>query len=275
MSKERYLNTKFWDDNYIVNLDPTEKLLFIYLLTNPLTNIIGIYEIAIRRIAFDTGIDQDMVLKILDRFERDNKIKYSQGYIVIRNFIKHQKNNPSINKGIETSLQEVPNELLEWITLQPERFNISKGNRQAVTGSTQTATNINLNLNRNINIKKERKEKEKKEKFPPSNSKTRKKIKSKTIDEIILYLNQKAEKQYKLTTPKTRNLIRVRLKQGFTADDFKSVIDKKTKQWKGVIAKDGRSMETFLRPETLFDTKFESYLNEPENNNQEWMRYVK
>lgn len=271
MSKERYLNTKFWDDNYIVNLDPTEKLLFIYLLTNPLTNIIGIYEIAIRRIAFDTGIDQDMVLKILDRFERDNKIKYSQGYIVIRNFIKHQKNNPSINKGIETSLQDVPEELLEWITLQPERFNISKGNRQAVTGSTQTATNINLN--RNINIKKERKEK--KEKFPPSNSKTRKNIKSKTIDEIILYLNQHTDKNFKTKTKKTRNLIQARLKEGFTLNDFKKVIDKKTNNWKGKITKDGANMENYLRPETLFSTKFESYLNEPENNNQEWMRYVK
>jgi len=261
MSKERYLNTKFWDDNYIVDLDPIEKLLFIYFLTNPLTNIIGIYEITIRRIAFDTGIDQDMVLKILDRFERDNKIKYSQGYIVIKNFTKHQKNNPKINTGIALLIQEIPKELIDWVNIDYDR--LSK------------ATNYsNSNSNSNSNIKKERKEK--KETPPPSKSKSKKKkISSKTIDEIILYLNQKAGKEYKLTTPKTRKMIQARLKEGFTVDNFKSVIDKKTKQWKGVISKDGRSMETYLRPETLFDTKFESYLNEPEEIDQEWMKYVK
>jgi len=37
--KKRYISTKFWDDEFIVNLDPIEKLLFMYFLTNPLTNV--------------------------------------------------------------------------------------------------------------------------------------------------------------------------------------------------------------------------------------------
>jgi len=166
MGKERYLNTKFWDDNYIVDKDPIEKLLFIYLLTNPLTNIIGIYEIALKRIAFDTGIDKEMVLKILKRFEEDNKMKYFNGYIALKNFTKHQKNNPSINKGIENIIPEIPIELLEWVNIDLERFEIPEDikqeiteYRQTVTACTQTATylntniNINTNRNRNRNIK--------------------------------------------------------------------------------------------------------------------------
>ena len=56
------VNTKFWDDTYIVTLDPIEKLLYLYFLTNPLTNICGIYEIQLRRVAFDTGIDKEVVV---------------------------------------------------------------------------------------------------------------------------------------------------------------------------------------------------------------------
>ena len=74
--------------------------------------------------------------------------------------------------------------------------------------------------------------------------------------EIIDYLNKVAGKKYKKGIQKTNALIKARLKEGFTIDDFKTVIDKKTKDWKG------GDFEIYLRPETLFGTKFESYLNE-------------
>ncbi len=55
LAKQRIVNTKFWDDSYITRLTPTEKLLFLYLITNPLTNISGVYELPLKRVAFDTG----------------------------------------------------------------------------------------------------------------------------------------------------------------------------------------------------------------------------
>lgn len=82
---------------------------------------------------------------------------------------------------------------------------------------------------------------------------------SSSIDEIIKYLNQKAKKNYKSTTPKTKTLIKARFKEGFTLNDFKIVIDKKVRNW----INDSK-MVAYLRPETLFGTKFESYLNEAE-----------
>jgi hypothetical protein len=68
MAKLRSVNTKFWDDNYIIKLKPIEKLLFLYFLTNPLTDICGAYEISKARISFDTGINLDLLETILERF---------------------------------------------------------------------------------------------------------------------------------------------------------------------------------------------------------------
>lgn len=79
------------------------------------------------------------------------------------------------------------------------------------------------------------------------------------IDKEIIYivglLNEKAGTKYKPTTPKTKTVINARLSEGFTIDDFKTVIEKKCAEWLGT------EWEKFLRPETLFGTKFESYLN--------------
>lgn len=77
------------------------------------------------------------------------------------------------------------------------------------------------------------------------------------IVEIIDYLNQKAGTTYRANSQKTKTLIEARIKEGFTINDFKTVIDKKVTAW----SRDEK-MAKFLRPETLFGTKFEGYLNE-------------
>lgn len=74
---------------------------------------------------------------------------------------------------------------------------------------------------------------------------------------IIEYLNSKTNSKFKSTTTKTKKLIDARLNEGFTEEDFKTVIDKKTKDWIN-----NKDMSRYLRPETLFGTKFEGYLNE-------------
>lgn len=79
---------------------------------------------------------------------------------------------------------------------------------------------------------------------------------SELAKEIIDYLNLKAKKKFKPTTPKTKQLINARLNESFTKSDFIKVIDTKCKSWLGT------EWERYLRPETLFGTKFESYLNE-------------
>ncbi len=82
---------------------------------------------------------------------------------------------------------------------------------------------------------------------------------NKDIKEIVNYLNENAGTHYRSTTDATIKVITARLNEKFTVDDFKTVIDKKVSQWKGT------SMEEYLRPQTLFGSKFESYLNQTIN----------
>lgn len=88
---------------------------------------------------------------------------------------------------------------------------------------------------------------------------------AKAANEIISCLNEKTKKHYKANTPKTVRLIRARLKEGFTVEDFKAVIEKKCDDWLG-----NEKMERYLRPETLFGTKFEGYLNETPNSGNDY-----
>lgn len=72
----------------------------------------------------------------------------------------------------------------------------------------------------------------------------------------IVYLNQVANKRYKFVD-KTKRLLLARFKEGYTLEDFKQVIDIKTAEWK-----DSPEFSKYLRPETLFGTKFDGYLNQ-------------
>ena len=72
----------------------------------------------------------------------------------------------------------------------------------------------------------------------------------------IVYLNQVANRRYKFVD-KTKRLLLARFKEGYTLEDFKQVIDIKTAEWK-----DSPEFSKYLRPETLFGSKFDGYLNQ-------------
>ena len=80
---------------------------------------------------------------------------------------------------------------------------------------------------------------------------------SKIYHEVISYLNQVCGTSYRPTSKESQKHIKARLNDGFNVDDFKKVIDNMAYKW----LKDEK-MNRYLRPETLFGTKFESYLNE-------------
>ncbi|WP_448667482.1 conserved phage C-terminal domain-containing protein [Aerococcus viridans] len=94
-------------------------------------------------------------------------------------------------------------------------------------------------------------------------------------EEITDYLNEKAGSQFRSSTKKTQSLIKARFNEGFKIDDFKRVIDIKTNEWLN-----NKDMSKYLRPETLFGTKFESYLNQehkPVSNNsanEQWLNQL-
>lgn len=76
------------------------------------------------------------------------------------------------------------------------------------------------------------------------------------IGQVIDYLNEKTGSNYRVSSKANQRHIQARLNEGYTIDDFKKVIDNKCASWQGT------EYEQYLRPETLFGAKFESYLNE-------------
>lgn len=75
-------------------------------------------------------------------------------------------------------------------------------------------------------------------------------------EEVVNHLNNRLGTKYKATTQSTRKLVKARLKEGFTVEDMKLVIDKKATEWEG-----NPRMAQYLRPDILFGNKFEGYLN--------------
>lgn len=114
MSGQRSVTTHFWRDSYVETLDPSERLLFLYLLTSPERSLCGIYELPLRVIASDTGFDRDMILHIFQRFSKDKKAHYVDGWVMMINTVKHQNlQNKNICTGIQREFDEIPHSLIE------------------------------------------------------------------------------------------------------------------------------------------------------------------
>lgn len=261
MAKSRYINTKFWDDEYIIDLDPIQKLLFLYCLTNPLTNICGIYEIALKRIAFDTGIDKDMLVKMFKKFESDGKLLYHGGWIAVKNWIKHQDGGDKIKTGIDNELSKVPSILVKWVMEEKEAYPIDTLSIPHPYPSNYRDRDIYLNRDNNTSMSSsdepdgvaennecEKTENPKEPEIP--------------FRAIIEYLNFIIGTNYKASSIETKRHIKARWKDGYRLDDFKTVIDKKVAEWRGT------DFAKYLRPETLFGKKFESYLNQSDIHNR-------
>ncbi|MDB4984424.1 MAG: phage replication protein [Patescibacteria group bacterium] len=139
------VNTKFWTDTFISSLSAIEKLLFIYLLTNPHTDISGMYEIPLNHISMETGIKIKKILIILKKFEVSEKIIYREGWICVSNFIKHQALNPSVVKGVNIGLTRAPKELIEYRIMFLKKHSLSD--------PLQSLQYLNTNINNDLNLK--------------------------------------------------------------------------------------------------------------------------
>lgn len=77
------------------------------------------------------------------------------------------------------------------------------------------------------------------------------------VREIIADLNAILGTSYRPDSKGTVKHVQLRLKEGWKLEDFRTVVKKKKASWG-----DDPKMAVYLRPETLFGVKFESYLNE-------------
>jgi hypothetical protein len=127
MSMQRYISTSFWDDEWITTLDPSEKLLYLYLMTNPLTNIAGVYKLSIRRICFDTGFNADTVVHIMAKFAKSGKAYQLGEYMALPSWPEHQKweTKQTIRDGIISTLAKLPDNILTSLLEIKYRFDLT------------------------------------------------------------------------------------------------------------------------------------------------------
>ncbi len=122
----------------------------------------------------------------------------------------------------------------------------------------QSNNSVNQSNNTQSRVEKSRVEKSNKHIVELKPDGTSKKEKNQPlVKEVVAYLNKKCKKNYRPSTAGTKKHIEARINEGFGVDDFKKVIDIKNNEWSA-----DDSMSKFLRPETLFGNKFESYLNQ-------------
>ena len=261
MAIYRNVHLSFWTDNKVEDdFTPEDKYFYLYLLTNPQTNICGCYEVSYNQMTYQTGYNKATINRLLDRFERvHNIIRYNQSNkeVLILNWYKYNwSRSEKTLVGVEIVAQHIKtSDFKKYISdvVESIRNNAPIMGHicpmQASVSDSDSDTDTDSDTDINI-VKKD------------SNLKY--------IKEIVQYLNNKCGTKYRYQTKVTQDCINARLREKYTVDDFKSVIDKKTDDWMGT------EREKYLRPMTLFGTKFESYLNQkqakrPENVFEEWM----
>lgn len=155
MSTQRYISTSFWDDEWIQTLDPSEKLLYLYLMTNPLTNIAGVYKITIRRICFDTGFHETVIGFLFEKFKNAGKAYRIGEYVVLPSWPKHQKweTKKAICDGIVSILNDLDDTMKNKLAEIKYRFDLSLLDHPPIIppSSPHQPSYLNSNSNSNSN----------------------------------------------------------------------------------------------------------------------------
>ena len=189
----------------------------------------GSFATSMRRMSEETALSEKTIRKWLKRFEEDKQIELRgmNRFTIIKviNYAKYQD---------YTSENETERSELRYEPRFEQRSELRSEQR--------------LDNRTNKQINKETKEQYISGETPEDYSET---------DSVIDYLNLVTGQKYKYSKT-SRKHIHARLSEGFTVEDCKSVIDKKTREWIGT------DMMKYLNPETLFSGEFEKYLNQIE-----------
>ena len=231
MANKRMFTMKICDSDAFLDMPLSTQALYFHL--NMRADDDGFVGNSKRVVRLIGASDDDFKLLIAKRF----LLTFEDGVIVIKHWRMH--NTLSQNRYHETQYLEEKSML-----------------RIKENGSYSLEDGMKIDDSRLIESKKKYDDKHRLDIGSASADPDKDKdIEKDLYQSIVEYLNQKTGANYKHSTQKTRTCIHARLNEGFTLDDFKKVIDKQVTEWKGT------QWEKYLRPETLFGTKFEGYLN--------------
>lgn len=277
------VHTCFWISPDIQALSDQAKLLALYLLTGPHTNMLGCFRVPVGYVAEDLQWGSETVLKRLGELFEKGFVTHDKatGWLLIHNFLKWNPiENPNQGKSIKKLFEQIPETSpvfpLVINLLHQNNKHLDKEFQNCLETLSQQFRNQDQEQEQDKNQDQEQKLKEmpngismsgKPDNLPlgnknnSSDSATSSHCKvmplKKQAMEVLQFLNEKTGRTYRPVDTNLK-LIMARLKSGATVMDCRQVIAKKTREWKG-----DPKMVDYLRPATLFNaTKFEQYLGE-------------
>lgn len=222
----RKIHDTFWTDPDIEDLTPEQKFFYLYLITNPLINQIGLYEFSFKRASFETGYNQETIEKLLLFFENEEKIKrslFTKEILVVKFWHHNKSSSPKLLQHAKSLINKVKDKSLIRYIYSMDR----------------------------VSLKEEEEEKEKEQ--------TKKKVQSskKIVLDLIDFWNNKNGCSLKFTTKKS-NQVKARLNT-FSVDELKkAILNRSNDEWinnEGIKFKS--DWESFWRN----DEKVERYLH--------------
>jgi len=255
MSKLRSVSTAFWSDPFIEDLTPSEKLLFLYLITNDKTNMLGIYEVSIKKISFDTGLNKDIIEKALKEFERLSKVKYIKNHVVLVNFMKHQNYNTNMKKSAIDIYNSLPKDLKD------NSLDISKDN--PLKGFESLLNHYGMVSKYEVEVEVEEETELEEETKEPINWQS-----------LLDFLNGALNKKYKVFPETVKKSYRTRLKEGFTKANIMNAITNASKDQFHIDNKYKHlTIEFFSRADKLDKFSQIESINTSTTTNQKAMKY--
>lgn len=109
MANYRQIHVQIWKDQWFLDLPADFKLLFIYLFSNERTSVAGIYDLALRVIEFETGLDVETIQAGFREFARAGKVYYEDGLVWVVNLRKYNATNSiKVRTRIKQDLLALP-----------------------------------------------------------------------------------------------------------------------------------------------------------------------
>lgn len=224
MAQKRMFDKSITNSDNFLELPDSSQILYFHLSMNADDDgFIDNWKSIMRM----TGTKEDD-LKIL--ITKSYVIPFDTGVIVIRHW---RMNNYLRNDRYKETTHKEEKKLLSLGTNEEYIF---------------TPNNIGIPM---VDTDKNRIEENSKE-----NNKEINKERKENIESVVRYLNLTLGTKYRSTTQSIVKHINARFEEGYTLDDFFDVIENKYADWYGT------EMEKYLRPDTLFGTKFDIYLNQ-------------
>lgn len=162
MALYRTISMSFWTDAKVVDdFTPEDRYFYLYLFTNPHTNLCGCYEVSLSQISVEVGYNKDSVLRLIERFERvHDVIRYSRKTkeMILLNWHKyHWTSSEKFRKPLEKEIRSVKEEdfkkyLLSIFDGKTDRYPIDTNcidtmciDTSIASANTNTITNANTN----------------------------------------------------------------------------------------------------------------------------------